>query len=498
MGVIKQQGIQHGIVSVVGIVIGAISTIFIYPKDLGFYGLLNTLTNTAQLLLPLVSLGATSLVIRYFPEFRNPAKQHDGFLGLMLLIPLFGIIIFLGFSWWLNPLIAKGLNQLGFDLILFHTYRWEILFLSILLIYISILTYYISNFGKVVLPNILSNVVVKLLLPALVLLKVLGFGGDMLTTLLVIAYLAMFLLLAFYTFRLGEWHIRFVTSSLTPTLRRDMVVYAFFGLLGTMGTVLTQQIDTVMITSLLGKVQSGSYNFFSFMANTIQFPLTALASIGGPIIAQRLKENNLDEVKHIYQQSSINGLIVGLLIFVGVISNIKDLVGLTANAASLLPLTSVFVFLGLARLFDMATSLNSQIIVYSKYFRFNLFILIFLAIANVWGNYLFIKVLDFGTIGAAIATCISMLVYNLLKLFFIWVKFKMLPFTRATIWLLAIGLLVTGLGTWLQVSSNHVLNILIKSVLIAVIYVSLVYNLRVSAEFNHLISRYLPKIFQKE
>ncbi|NJL77581.1 MAG: hypothetical protein HC892_23660, partial [Saprospiraceae bacterium] len=146
----------------------------------------------------------------------------------------------------------------------------------------------------------------------------------------------------------------------------------------------------------------------------------------------------------------------------------------------------------------LATSLNSQIIVYSKYFRFNLVILIFLAIANVWGNYLFIKVLDFGTVGAAIATCISILIYNLLKLLFIWIKFKMLPFTHATIWLLVIGLLVTGLGSWLQVSNNHILNILVKSVFILTIYISLVYVLKLSTEFNHVISKYLPKIFQNK
>jgi len=494
MGVIKQQGINHSIISLIGILIGGISTIFIYPKDLAFNGLLNTLLPAANLLLPFLSLGATSLVIRYFPLFKNKEKGHHGFLGLMLLLPAAGILLMSGVGFWVLPFIAKYLSLIGFKLHIFETYKWQILLLGILLIYIQVLTYYVSNFGKIVLPNILNNLVLKLLLPTLVLLHLSGIASPKLIYSMVIAYLVLLLVLVSYTFHLGAWHIRFNFQLLTPTLQREMGVYAIFGLLGAMGTTLTQQIDTLMITSLVGEQQSGSFIFFAFIANTIQFPMVALASISSPIIAQHLQENNLQEVHNIYQQSSINALIIGILLYIGVSCNLNDLVHLTSNADALLPLTSVFLFLGLARLFDTATSLNSQIIVYSKYFKFNLFILLFLAITNIIGNYLFIQVLDFGALGAAIATCISMFLYNLIKLLFIWFKFKMLPFTSATFGLLGIGFLVAAIAYYIPFSDNHLLNLLLKSTTILLLYLGLVYYFRISKDFNALLLQYFSKL----
>ena len=82
-------------------------------------------------------------------------------------------------------------------------------------------------------------------------------------------------------------------------------------------------------------------------------------------------------------------------------------------------------FLGIARVINMATGLNNEIINYSKYYAWNLVFILFLATTNIVANILLIKA--FGLVGAALATLISISLFNIIRLSFIQLKFKMHP-----------------------------------------------------------------------
>lgn len=83
--------------------------------------------------------------------------------------------------------------------------------------------------------------------------------------------------------------------------------------------------------------------------------------------------------------------------------------------------------LGFSVLINMATGFNGEIITYSKYYRFNLIAVGILVVLNVALNLLFIH-LGYGIAGVAWASFISMTIFNISKLLFIYKKFGLLPF----------------------------------------------------------------------
>ena len=62
----------------------------------------------------------------------------------------------------------------------------------------------------------------------------------------------------------------------------------------------------------------------------------------------------------------------------------------------------------------MAFSLNGELIMMSKYFKFNVITILILAVLSIILNYQLIP--KFGMIGAAYASLISILIFNLIKL----------------------------------------------------------------------------------
>ena len=74
-------------------------------------------------------------------------------------------------------------------------------------------------------------------------------------------------------------------------------------------------------------------------------------------------------------------------------------------------------FYGLARVIDLGMGCNHEIIVFSKYYKVNL-PLQFLLVGVVMGtNTLLIP--EFKITGAALATCISVIIYNLLRYWYL-------------------------------------------------------------------------------
>ena len=495
MGLIQRQSIKYSIVSFLSVFIGGLSVIFIYPNDRDTYGLLQGFIAFALILMPLVGMGVQSLVIRFFPEFKDKEQQHRGFLGFILLLASLALILSVLFFYFFQTHIYAILAPLGFDMEVIGAYSHLVFALAAVLLLNKILTNYISVFGRIVIPNMLNNFFIKLLMPSLILLHFFGLANiEQLVYLLVGGYTLALLILLIYTIYLGEFFIKPQFNFLSSDLLKKMRTYSFYALLVGSAPVLAQNIDSVMVTTLVSAESNGDYSIFRFMANTIDIPLFALIAIGGPIISTKFEEKDLSGIKALYQKSALNGLIAGVLIFVGVFCNLDDLLHITGKYAELSPTKSVFLFLGLAKLFDVLTSLNAQIIGYSKYFRYNFWIMMFLAVINVVNNYIFIAYLGFDAIGAAMATCISIFLFNLIRLSIIWWKFKMLPFTKEVFLVIALAFSIIGVITQIPFDIAPIPNILLRSMLIVALYAFVILYFRVSEDVNALVLKYWKMI----
>ena len=99
----------------------------------------------------------------------------------------------------------------------------------------------------------------------------------------------------------------------------------------------------------------------------------------------------------------------------------------------------VVLFISLAQLFNMLTGVNGKIIINSKYYKFDLYFNFFLLLITLLTNFIFIPTSSpltgigiSGINGAAFATSLSVLLFNIVKLIFIYIKLGIHPFSVHT------------------------------------------------------------------
>ena len=100
----------------------------------------------------------------------------------------------------------------------------------------------------------------------------------------------------------------------------------------------------------------------------------------------------------------------------------------------------------------------------------------------------------FGIEGAAVASFLAMLTFNLTKYIFVWYKFGIQPFNSKTLVLLAIAAGALILNSLVVPFNNPLLDLLLRSTMIAFFVLGLAYWLKVSDEFNNLIHQVLEKL----
>ena len=92
MGIIQRQGIKHSIVNMAGLVVATLSTVLLYSQQevVEAYGLVQYFLSIAVIGYPLFSLAAGSVAIRFFPNFEDKTKGHNGLLSLLVTMCLIG------------------------------------------------------------------------------------------------------------------------------------------------------------------------------------------------------------------------------------------------------------------------------------------------------------------------------------------------------------------------------------------------------------------------
>ena len=125
----------------------------------------------------------------------------------------------------------------------------------------------------------------------------------------------------------------------------------------------------------------------------------------------------------------------------------------------------------------------------SDYYRVVLVLGVFLVILMILLNMVFIPVL--GINGAGIATFLAIFTYNSIKLFFVYKKFRMFPFTSATLRIALLLLSSVLVFYFWEFPFHPIINIGLKSLLVTVIYVFVVYRFNFSEDITLLIKKYL-------
>ena len=275
-----------------------------------------------------------------------------------------------------------------------------------------------------------------------------------------------------------------ITFSL-PSNYKEIFKYSLYIILaGSAGAILLD-IDKVMIPSKEEIALAAYYSVAVFIGTAIEAPGRAMLQILQPLTSKAINENNFTEINKLYKQSSINLLLVCGLFFLLVNLNIQELFKLLPQEYS--GGKWVVLMISGAKLYKMYLGINGEIIMNSKYYKMLLPLAIGMALSVILLNDWLIDL--YSTDGAAISTLVVILFFSTIKLWYVKRKFSITPYSKKTGQLIVLILLVFVSFYFWNFLFHPIVNIILKTVLISVIYLFTVIKLEISLDINKLLSR---------
>ena len=112
MGIVLKQSVNNTIITYIGFAIGAINTLFLYTRFLTdeYYGLVGVILSASAVLMPLLAFGVPNTLVKYYSGFKDQ-EVTDGFLTLMLLLPLLLILPIAAVSYFAYDAIGSFLAK---------------------------------------------------------------------------------------------------------------------------------------------------------------------------------------------------------------------------------------------------------------------------------------------------------------------------------------------------------------------------------------------------
>jgi len=237
--------------------------------------------------------------------------------------------------------------------------------------------------------------------------------------------------------------------------------------------------DVMMIASMVGLQATGVYTTIMFLVSAIQVPYKSLLRISAPLVAEYWKSNDLVRMQELYKKVSSFGLFSGWITFVFLWLNIDLLFSfLKPEFQSGI---WMFFFLMIGKLVDMFFGLNGSIFTTSKKYTYDIYFTLFLIVAVVLLNLLFIP--WWGGVGAAISTTIAIVIYNLGRVFMIWKLYQIHPFTLQQFQIIGLGLVTLLFGYFIGlIVVNHWIQLIFQSIVLVLVFVLPVYYYKLQPE----------------
>ena len=467
MGIIQKQGIKSSYFIFLGFLIGAINLLVLFPMffSKNDQGLVRAMIDIGATLSVFCTLGTLPVVYKFFPFYNHYLGSHKNelpFLTLLINLLGFGILMIIG--WYNKDFIIR---KLGKSPSLGHYFSYIYPYTFFLLLF-----YWLEAFAwgihKGVMTNFLRETAIRVLTTVLIILF--GFHWIDLTQFIGLfscIYLLPMLYLLFNLIQSKQWSFAtFSISNVTRRLKGRMISFALFVFAGQFFNLLARTNDTFMIVGLKGLSDASIFAIATYVSAILEIPQRSLTSISIPILAKSWKEKDFENIKHIYHKSVSNLLAVGLLLFGLIWLNIQNLVSFLnwvshKQGGGYDALVNLAFIMGLAKLIDLATGVNAQIIGTSNYWKFDFFTNVMFVIVSIPLNYYLIKHYDLT--GLAYSNLIAYTLYNSVRFGFLYKKFNLQPYKwkHGLFLLLSIGLML--LVHQIPAPANFVANIAIQS-----------------------------------
>jgi O-antigen/teichoic acid export membrane protein len=476
MSQIRRQSIISSVVVYIGFGLGFINT-YLFTREGGFtkeeYGLTGIFVAVATLMYSFANLGMPSYVYKFYPYYKdNLDKKRSDIFSWSVFISLIGFCFVIIAGICFKDTVIRKFGQNSPDFVKY--YYWIFPF-GLGLTLFSILENYAWQLKESVFTNFLREVQFRVFTTILIVLTFIGILArfDLFIKLYSFEYLALAIILLAYLLIKGEVHFTFKVSIVTKKFFKKILTLISFIYGGSLVYMIANIFDQVLIASVLkdGLSQLAVFTFALYVGSIMQAPQRSIISSSIGALSQAWKDKDLKKIEKIYTQSSINQLIFAVGMFALIWLNFTDAIPTFHMQSGYVDAKWIFFYIGLMRIVDMGTGVNSQIIGTSTSWRFDFFTGLILLAITLPLNYILTKYY-FGVIGPAIANLFSFTVYNAIRFWFLKKKFKLQPFTTKTLYTILLGIACYYCCYFLLKDFHGFWGLMVRSIFFIGIYVA--------------------------
>jgi len=492
MGIIARQATLNAALAYVGIALGFVNVVLLYPKILPAdqFGLTRLLVSIAAIAAQFAQLGMDNTVIRYFPYFRDQERAHNGLLGLVLGIGTAGALTAMFVLWAFHQRFALWF---GTSDGLYASYGLVVLPLVLSEVYFFLFRSYSRSIHRSIVPTFTREFLLRGLQMLLIVAQA-RWHFELRTFMLL--YSLTFLIstgaLILDLWRSGTLKFGFRELRLPKRLSRSMSRYALFTFGSGLAMITLGNIDQLMVGVMIkdGLDKVAYYAVAFYIASIILIPARALVLPTMPILAEAWKRRDRALIATIYDRSVGVQLAIGGYLFLCMFASMDLIFFLLRPGYE--QAHDCLLILGLNNVLILSTGLSGGILATSRSYLFDAMTGVILVILNVTLDYMLI--LWLGMVGAAWSSLFSFGTIVIWRVLFLKKRFGFWPFDRTTwsAWLL-IG--VVSMLVWLLPSSGHpLLDAGIGVALISALFWPTIHYLRIapdlSAQLRLLIQRF--------
>jgi O-antigen/teichoic acid export membrane protein len=488
MGIIERQSLKYTAVNMIGVLVGVVSTLFIYPRITSEFGFIRYLQDMSLMVLPVLSLGMSLTAIKFYPDFKDENNHNHGFLGVILGTVALSTAIscLIAFCFWGHITSSAKSGQ---D---YRQFLWFVFPYAIVTTVSSVLYNYTQNHHRIALPSFLMDVLPKFLMPIILMLfwkEYISFENALWLILCQMLISATSIVL--FIRSLGDFSLRIDLQHLRK-LWKPLFRYAGFVTIFGLAFLLATRTDVLFLGSMTSFATTGAYAIVVFMVSTIEIPTRGLYLASNAKIPAYWAENNIAELQALYRKVTINLVAIGTGILALLFLNFTDLVAIMPNGKILDGGLILVVLLGLAKLADSIGGMSHAIVYFSSMYKWSLLSLCILAVFNILLSLQLVP--KYGAQGAAITTCVSVLLFNLFAILFCKFVWGISVYWPPLLKLLGIGLATATLLIFLPLPVHPVFSMAIRSMLFIALYGGLIYRLRLTPDLIGLVEKWGTKV----
>ncbi|HEY4064290.1 MAG TPA: lipopolysaccharide biosynthesis protein [Puia sp.] len=441
MSTIRQQSIISSGIVYIGFALGFINTL-IYARALNpdQYGLIGIFFALGNIIYAFANMGMPAYVTKFYPYYRDrmPVKKID-LMGWAFVLTVAGFIIVTIASVIFRDAVIRKFSEKSSQFVIY--YYWILPF-GFGLTFYTLLENLAWQLRASVLTNFLREFLWRIFVFGLILLYISGIMTDfgLFIKIYSFTYILLAAVLLVYLLKTGQLYFSFSVSVVTKKFFRKIRSLVLLAWTGTLMFNVSFFFAQVVIAAVVpgGLTAVAIFTLAQFIGSLVQAPQRGIAAAAIAPLSQAWKDKDYGRIDRIYRRSSINLLLFSVAMFILVWINFTDGVIFLHLKKDYLDARPVFLFIGIARLVDMGTGVNTQIIGTSSFWRFDFFSGMILVSLTIPLNYVLAK--NIGVTGPAIADLVTFAIYNGIRWLFLYRKFGMQPFTIKTLYTLLLGL----------------------------------------------------------